>query len=50
MLNGTKMFITNGPIADLAIVIAATDKSKGVRGVSAFIVEKNFPASAWGKN
>lgn len=49
VLNGTKMFITNGPIADLAIVIAATDKSKGVRGVSAFIVEKNFPGFSVGK-
>lgn len=49
VLNGTKMFITNGPIADLAIVIAATDKSKGARGVSAFIVEKNFPGYSVGK-
>lgn len=49
ILNGTKMFITNGPIADVAIVIAATDRSKGARGVSAFIVEKNFPGFSVGK-
>lgn len=49
VLNGTKMFITNGPIADVAIVIAATDKSKGPRGVSAFIVEKNFPGFSVGR-
>lgn len=49
VLNGTKMFITNGPIADVAIVIAATDKSKGARGVSAFIVDKNSPGYSVGK-
>lgn len=49
VLNGTKMFITNGPVADVAIVIAATDKSKGPRGVSAFIVEKSFPGYSVGK-
>ncbi|MGE5422586.1 MAG: acyl-CoA dehydrogenase family protein [Ignavibacteriales bacterium] len=49
ILNGTKMFITNGPIADVAIVIAATDKSKGARGVSAFIVEKNFAGFSVGR-
>lgn len=37
VLNGTKMFITNGPNADVAIVIAATDKSRGAGGLSAFI-------------
>jgi alkylation response protein AidB-like acyl-CoA dehydrogenase len=42
VLNGTKMFITNGPIADLCIVIAVTDKAKGPAGISAFIVEKEF--------
>lgn len=49
VLNGTKMFITNGPIADVAVVIASTDKSKGARGVSAFIVEKSFPGFSVGK-
>jgi isovaleryl-CoA dehydrogenase len=43
ILNGTKMFITNGPIADVFIVYAKTNKEKGSKGISAFIVEKNFP-------
>lgn len=42
ILNGTKTFITNAPIADLFIVFATTDKSKGFMGVTAFLVEKNF--------
>ncbi len=40
ILNGTKNFITNGANADVVLVMAATDKSKGAKGVSAFIVEK----------
>jgi len=40
VLNGNKTFITNGRYADLAVVIAVTDKSKGVHGLSAFAVEK----------
>ena len=43
VLNGTKNFITNGANADVLLVMAATDKSKGARGVSAFIVDKAFP-------
>ncbi len=43
VLNGTKNFITNGANADVLIVMATTDKAKGPRGVSAFIVEKKFP-------
>jgi L-prolyl-PCP dehydrogenase len=43
ILNGSKIFITNGPIADLLLVFAATDKSKGAAGISAFLVEKDFP-------
>ncbi len=43
ILNGTKHFITNGPIAGVVTVMAVTDKSKGARGISAFIVEKDFP-------
>lgn len=41
-LNGTKMFITNAPMADTLIVYAKTDKSKGAHGITAFIVEKEF--------
>jgi alkylation response protein AidB-like acyl-CoA dehydrogenase len=40
VLNGNKIFITNGSYADVAVVIAVTDKSKGTHGLSAFIVEK----------
>ncbi len=43
VLNGTKNFITNGANADVVLVMAATDRSKGARGVSAFIVEKGIP-------
>lgn len=40
ILNGTKNFITNGANADIVLVMATTDKSKGANGISAFIVEK----------
>ena len=40
ILNGTKCFITNGALADLFLVFAYTDKSKGTKGISAFLVEK----------
>jgi len=40
VLNGTKMFITNGAQADIGIVFAQTDKSKGAAGITAFLVEK----------
>src|SRR3990172_5924490 len=43
ILNGTKTFITNAPIADVLLVFACTDKTKGFAGISAFIVEKNTP-------
>ena len=40
VLNGSKTFITNGRIADTAVVMAVTDKSKGKKGISAFVVER----------
>ncbi|ROQ89593.1 acyl-CoA dehydrogenase family protein [Desulfosoma caldarium] len=43
ILNGTKMWITNGPIADVILVYAKTAPEKGAKGISAFIVEKDFP-------
>lgn len=43
VLNGSKIFITNGPVADVLLVYAKTDKEKGAHGVSAFIVEKDMP-------
>lgn len=49
VLNGSKIFITNGGVADIYVVFAMTDKSKGVKGISAFIVEKDFPGFSIGK-
>jgi isovaleryl-CoA dehydrogenase len=43
LLNGSKIFITNGPVADVLLIYAKTDKGKGTQGISAFIVEKDFP-------
>jgi len=43
VLNGTKMWITNGPDADVLVVYAKTDKQAGNKGITAFIVEKTFP-------
>ncbi len=50
VLNGSKIFITNGYVADVFVVFAMTDKSKGTRGISAFIVEKSFPGFSIGKH
>jgi butyryl-CoA dehydrogenase len=49
VLNGTKQWITNGGEADVYTVIALTDKEKGMRGLSAFIIEKNTPGFSFGK-
>ncbi|MTI70465.1 MAG: acyl-CoA dehydrogenase [Firmicutes bacterium] len=49
ILNGSKIFITNGGQADVYIIFAMTDKSKGTRGISAFIVEKDFEGFSIGK-
>ncbi len=49
ILNGSKIFITNGGVADTFVVFAMTDKSKGTRGISAFIVEKGFKGFSIGK-
>jgi butyryl-CoA dehydrogenase len=49
ILNGSKIFITNGGTADVFIIFAMTDKSKGTRGISAFIVEKGFDGFKIGK-
>jgi isovaleryl-CoA dehydrogenase len=43
VVNGTKIFITNGPVADTLLVYAKTEPDKGAKGISAFIVEKDFP-------
>jgi len=49
VLNGNKTFITNGHYADVAVVIAVTDKTKGTHGLSAFIVEKGTTGFRPGK-
>ncbi|GMO56808.1 MAG: acyl-CoA dehydrogenase [Treponemataceae bacterium] len=49
VLNGTKVFITNAGEADVYVVMAMTDKSKGNKGISAFIVEKEFKGFTVGK-
>jgi butyryl-CoA dehydrogenase len=49
ILNGTKQWITNGGEAEIYTVVAMTDKSRGARGASAFIVEKDTPGFTFGK-
>ena len=49
VLNGNKTFITNGHYADISVIIAVTDKSKGTRGLSAFVVEKGTAGFRPGK-
>lgn len=49
ILNGSKIFITNAEHAHVYIILAMTDKSLGVKGISAFIVEKDFPGFSVGK-
>jgi isovaleryl-CoA dehydrogenase len=48
-LNGTKMFITNGPVADVVLVYAKTDPEAGAKGITAFVVERGFPGFSSGK-
>jgi alkylation response protein AidB-like acyl-CoA dehydrogenase len=43
IINGSKIFITNGEIADVVLIIAQTDKSKGLKGLATFIVERGTP-------
>lgn len=49
LLNGTKIFVTNGGYADVFIVMAMTDKAKGIKGITAFIVEKEDEGFSIGK-
>jgi alkylation response protein AidB-like acyl-CoA dehydrogenase len=49
VLNGTKTFITNGQYADVAVIIAVTDKTKGTHGLSAFLVERGTKGFRAGK-
>ena len=50
VMNGSKIFITNGYVADVFVVFAMTDKSKGTKGISAFVVESSFPGFSVGKH
>ena len=50
VLNGSKIFITNGYVADIFVVFAMTDPSKGTKGISAFIVESSFPGFSIGRH
>ncbi len=49
VLNGSKIFITNAGEAETYVVFAMTDKTKGVKGISAFIMEKGMPGFTFGK-
>lgn len=49
ILNGSKRFITNGGLAQVNTVFAITDRAKGTRGISAFIVDKDFPGFSVGR-
>ncbi|UCF69834.1 MAG: acyl-CoA dehydrogenase family protein [candidate division WOR-3 bacterium] len=49
ILNGVKQFISSGSISDIYVVLASTDRSRGARGISAFIVEKGTPGFSFGK-
>jgi len=49
VINGTKQWITNGGVAEIYTIIAITDRSKGPRGASAFVVEKGTPGFTFGK-
>jgi isovaleryl-CoA dehydrogenase len=46
VLNGSKLFITNGPVADILLVYAKTDKAQSAKGISAFVVERDMPGFA----
>ena len=43
LLNGRKIYVTNGPVADVLVALATTDPAKGAAGITAFLVEKSFP-------
>ncbi len=50
LLNGSKIFITNGEVADIYVVFAATDKNAGHKGISAFILEKGMDGFSFGSH
>ena len=50
LLNGTKMFVTNAPVADVALIFATVNSAKGMGGVTAFLVEKGTPGFRVSRN
>jgi alkylation response protein AidB-like acyl-CoA dehydrogenase len=50
IINGQKCFITNGSVADFFVLYAYTDPDKRAKGISAFVVEENFPGLSYGRN
>ncbi|MGZ8231646.1 MAG: acyl-CoA dehydrogenase family protein [Burkholderiales bacterium] len=50
VLNGEKIYITNAGVSHVFTVMAITDRSKGIKGISAFIVERDFPGFSIGRN
>jgi butyryl-CoA dehydrogenase len=49
LVNGSKIFITNGSVAEILVIFVMTDKSKGTKGISALIIEKSYPGFSIGK-
>ena len=49
IVNGVKQFISNASVSDVYTILASTDKSRGARGISAFIIEKDMPGLSYGK-
>jgi alkylation response protein AidB-like acyl-CoA dehydrogenase len=50
IINGQKCFITNGSVADFFVLYVYTDPDKKAKGISAFVVEKDFPGLSYGRN
>jgi alkylation response protein AidB-like acyl-CoA dehydrogenase len=50
LLNGTKMFVTNAPVADVALVFATVNPAKGIGGVTAFLIDKGTPGFRVSRN
>lgn len=50
VLNGEKIYVTNAGVARVFTVMAVTDRAKGIRGISAFVIERGFPGLAVGRN
>ncbi|MBX7167426.1 MAG: acyl-CoA dehydrogenase family protein [Pirellulales bacterium] len=49
VLNGSKIWVTNGPVADLLVVFATVDRAQGARGITAFLVDKHTPGMTVGR-